>query len=36
LQPPPMAVNVSQVQLKRRDFVASIEQAIAMFREGTA
>jgi len=30
LQPPPIAVNVSQVQLKRRDFVASVEQAIAI------
>jgi len=30
LQPPPIAVNVSQVQLKRRDFVTTVEQAIAM------
>jgi len=30
LKPPPIAVNVSQVQLKRGDFVASVEQAIAI------
>ena len=30
LQPPPIAVNVSAVQLKRRDFVASVEQAITI------
>ena len=30
LQPPPIAVNVSQVQLKRRDFVASVQYAIAI------
>ena len=30
LQPPPIAVNVSAVQLKRRDFVASVEQALAI------
>jgi len=30
LQPPPIAVNVSQVQLKRKDFVTSVQQAIAI------
>ena len=30
LQPPPIAVNVSQVQLKRRDFITSVQQAIAI------
>ena len=30
LQPPPIAVNVSAVQLKRKDFVASVQQAIAI------
>ena len=30
LQPPPIAVNVSQVQLKRKDFVASVQYAIAI------
>ncbi len=30
IEPPPIAVNVSQVQLKRRDFVASVQQAIAI------
>ena len=30
LQPPPIAVNVSAVQLKRRDFVASVQWAIAI------
>ena len=30
LQPPRIAVNVSQVQLKRKDFVATVQQAIAI------
>jgi diguanylate cyclase (GGDEF)-like protein len=30
LQPPRIAVNVSQVQLKRKDFVATLQQAIAI------
>jgi diguanylate cyclase (GGDEF)-like protein len=30
LQPPPIAVNVSQVQLNRTDFVTSVQQAIAI------
>jgi diguanylate cyclase (GGDEF)-like protein len=30
LRPPWIAVNVSQVQLKRRDFVTSVQQAIAI------
>ncbi len=30
LQPPWIAVNVSQVQLKRKDFVTSVQQAIAI------
>jgi len=30
LQPPPIAVNVSAVQLKRKDFVTSVQQAIAI------
>ncbi len=30
LQPPRIAVNVSQVQLKRKDFVASVQQVIAI------
>ena len=30
LQPPRIAVNVSQVQLKRNDFVTSVQQAIAI------
>jgi len=30
IEPPPIAVNVSQVQLKRKDFVTSVQQAIAI------
>ncbi|MBI3056176.1 MAG: EAL domain-containing protein [Betaproteobacteria bacterium] len=30
LQPPPIAVNVSAVQLRRKDFVTSVQQAIAI------
>jgi len=30
LQPPPIAVNVSAVQLKRKDFVASVQYAVAI------
>jgi len=30
LQPPRIAVNVSQVQLKRKDFVATVQRAIAI------
>ncbi|OGA48101.1 MAG: hypothetical protein A3G24_02485 [Betaproteobacteria bacterium RIFCSPLOWO2_12_FULL_62_13] len=30
LQPPPIAVNVSQVQLNRGDFVATVQRAIAI------
>jgi EAL domain-containing protein (putative c-di-GMP-specific phosphodiesterase class I) len=30
LQPPPIAVYVSQVRLKRKDFVTSVRQAIAI------
>ncbi|MBI2292857.1 MAG: EAL domain-containing protein, partial [Betaproteobacteria bacterium] len=30
IEPPPIAVNVSQVQLKRKDFFTSVQQAIAI------